>query len=927
MDKRLYLLDAYALIFRAHYAFINRPMTNANGINTSAIFGFTRSLLDIIKREKPTHLAVAFDVGRVTFRTELYPMYKGNRDETPEDIRVATPIIKELLKAMHIPILEKEGYEADDIIGTVAHRAEKEGYTTYMVTPDKDYGQLVTDNIFMYKPKKGGNDIEIWGPKEVCENYSIKDPKHLIDVLALWGDSSDNIPGVPKIGEKSATQLVGTYGPVENILEHLSELKGAQKKNIEENIDQLLLSKKLATIVLDVPVEFNEEDLTICDPDRDKLLSLLADLEFGSIINEMGLRKAASSNEPKPASASAQMSLFGEDEISSPTASANPYLTIKDVAHQYFIAQTDKEIDDLIETLKRNREFTFDTETTGLDVIGESIVGMSFSIKAHEAWYVPVPKEKSSQIMSKFKPLFEDEAVGKIGQNIKFDFQVLKNNGISLKGKFFDTMIAHYLIEPELRHNMTYLSETYLHYTPVEIEELIGAKGKNQKRMDQVDISLIAEYAAEDADITQQLKDKLEPILQEQGLVDLFEKIEIPLVPVLADMELTGVKIDDRSLKEYAGILTKDLIDLDKEIKELAGAPNLNIMSPKQLGEVLFDRLKIGENIKKTKTKQYSTSEETLQQLRDKHPIIDKILEYRGVKKLLSTYVEALPSLISKIDGKIHTSYNQTITATGRLSSNNPNLQNIPIRDERGKEIRKAFIASDSDHILLSADYSQIELRLMAHFSQDPAMVEAFVHNMDIHTATAAKVYHVEPTEVTREQRGRAKTANFGIIYGISAFGLSQRLNIPRGEAKELIDGYFETYPKVKEYMENVVTKGREDGYVSTIFGRKRYLRNISSGNAIMRGLDERNAINAPLQGSAADIIKIAMISIHQELQQRKFKSKMTLQVHDELVFDIFKPELEEVRQLVIEKMEAAAQLAVPLIAEAGVGENWLAAH
>lgn len=928
MDKSLYLLDAYALIFRAHYAFINRPMTNAKGLNTSAIFGFTRALLEIVKKEKPTHLAVAFDLGRVTFRTELYPAYKANRDETPEDIRLASPIIKDILRAMNIPILEAEGFEADDIIGTVAHRAEKMGFKTYMVTPDKDYGQLVTDSIFMYKPKKSGNDIEVLGPKEICENYGISDPKHLIDILALWGDASDNIPGVPSIGEKTASKLIGEWGTVENLLENIDQLKGKQKDNIEANKEQLLLSKKLATIDLNVPIDIDEDSLLIEEPNKELLIELFNELEFGSLINEMKLRQNVVTVSPTttPASQSAQMSLFGEMPTES-FAAVNAHKTIKDIEHNYHIAQSDNEINDLISILKVNGEFTFDTETTGLNAIEDRIVGMSFAIKSHEAWYVPVSKERTTAILALFKPIFEDEGVSKTGQNIKFDYLVLRANGIKLRGKLFDTMIAHYLIEPELRHNMTYLSETYLDYSPVEIEELIGNKGKSQVTMDKVEISKIAEYAAEDADITLQLRLKLEPILKEQNLIELFENIEMPLVPVLANMEFAGVKIDDIALKDYAAILLNDLIKLDEEIKQMAGVPDLNIMSPKQLGEVLFERLKISDNIKKTKTKQYSTSEETLQQLKDKHPIVDKILEYRGVKKLLSTYVEALPALISKIDGKIHTSFNQTVTATGRLSSNNPNLQNIPIRDERGKEIRRAFIASDNEHVILSADYSQIELRLMAHFSEDSAMVEAFVNNADIHTSTAAKVYHVEPNEVTREQRGRAKTANFGIIYGISAFGLSQRLNIPRGEAKELIDGYFESYPKVKQYMEDVVKSAREKGYVTTIFGRKRYLRNIDSNNAIMRGLDERNAINAPLQGSAADIIKIAMISIQNELERRNLKSKMTLQVHDELVFDVYKPELEEVRQLVIENMESATKLAVPLIAEAGVGTSWLDAH
>ena len=921
MDKRLYLVDAYALIFRAYYAFINRPMTNSKGLNTSAIFGFTRSLLEILKKNNPSHIAVAFDLGRVTFRTELYPAYKANRDEAPEDIRKSTPYIKEIIKALNIPILEMPNYEADDIIGTVAKKAEKAGFTTFMVTPDKDYGQLVSDRIFMYKPKKGENDIEILGEKEICAQYGISSPTQLIDILALWGDSSDNIPGVPGVGEKTAAKLIGEFGTVENLIANTDKLKGKQKENVESSVDQIMLSKKLATICLDVPVEFDEPSLVKEEPNRERLTKLLGELEFPAIMKELGLDGVAQAQEIKPKQ-EAQMSLFGD----MPAADTGKKLhkTITDVAHSYHIVQTNAEIDELVAKLRANGEFTFDTETTGL-TIDDRIVGASFAITPHEAWYIPIEASRQDEIMALLRPIFEDDTIGKTGQNLKFDIQVLKANGIQLAGKLFDTMIAHYLIEPELRHNMTFLSETYLGYSPVEIEELIGS-GKRQLTMDKVDIAQVAEYAGEDADITLQLRLALEPVLREQGLMDLFENIEMPLVKVLADMEFTGVRVDASSLKEYAKVLTADIEVLDNEIRQLAGVANLNISSPKQLGEVLFERLKISSNAKKTKTKQYSTNEETLQ-LRDKHPIVDKILEYRGLKKLLTTYVEALPELISKKDGRIHTSYNQAVTATGRLSSTNPNLQNIPIRDERGKEIRKAFIARDDNHVILSADYSQIELRLMAHMSQDPTMVEAFKQNADIHTATAAKVYHVDPSQVTREQRGKAKTANFGIIYGISAFGLSQRLNIPRSEAKELIDGYFETYPSVKAYMDNVIAQGRNDGYVSTIFGRKRFLRNIGSNNSMVRSLDERNAINAPLQGSAADIIKIAMISIHAELSKRGFQSKMILQVHDELIFDVYKPELEQVKQLVVKQMEEAAQLIVPLIADAGVGQSWLEAH
>lgn len=925
----MFLLDAYALIFRAHYAFINRPMMNAAGLNTSAVFGFTRALLEILKKEKPTHLAVAFDVGRETFRTKLYPLYKANRDETPEDIRKATPVIKEVLAAMNIPILELEGYEADDVIGTIAHRAKESGYTTYMVTPDKDYGQLVDERIFVYKPKKGDNDVEVLGVKEVCESYGIANPLQLIDILALWGDASDNIPGVPGVGEKTACKLVGEWGSVEALIENVDKLKGKLKDNVEAHKEQLLLSKKLATIELNVPVAFDEEQLAIEEPNKEKLLELFKELEFTSLTKELGLLSssdtAVTEAVVKPAQ-NAQMSLFGDDQVTV-EATKSPYKTIEDIPHSYHIAETKEQIEELVTKLLSHDEVAFDTETAGLNPLENRLVGMSFAVEEHEAWYVPVRKENCQSVLELFKPFFENEAIVKVGQNIKFDLLVLKANSIDVRGKLFDTMIAHYLIEPELRHNMTYLSETYLGYTPVEIEELIGKKGVKQDTMDKVELEKIAEYAAEDADVTLRLKNKLLPILVEQGLLNLFETVEMPLVPVLADMEFTGVRVDARALKEYAGVLLKDLIVLDEEIKEMAGVQALNINSPKQLGEVLFEKLKITDVTKKTKTKQYSTSEETLQQLRDKHPIVDKILEYRGIKKLLSTYVEALPALISSRDGKIHTSYNQTVTATGRLSSNNPNLQNIPIRDERGKEIRRAFIASDDNHLILSADYSQIELRLMAHFSNDPAMVEAFTQNADIHAATAAKVYHVALNEVTREQRSRAKTANFGIIYGISAFGLSQRLNIPRSEAKELIDGYFATYPLVKQYMDDVIARGRADGYVSTIFGRKRYLRNINSGNAITRGLDERNAINAPLQGSAADIIKLAMIAIHKEMTYRGLKSKMTLQVHDELVFDVVKSELDEVKHLVVNLMEQAAVLAVPLIAEAGVGDSWLSAH
>ncbi|OFX24713.1 MAG: DNA polymerase I [Bacteroidetes bacterium GWA2_31_9b] len=926
MSKNLYLLDAYALIYRSYYAFIKNPRFNSKGLNTSAIFGFTNTLIELITKENPTHIAVVFDPPYPTFRHQIYDKYKANREATPEDIKKSIPYIKEIIKGFNIPILEVAGYEADDVIGTLAKQAEKEGFITYMMTPDKDYGQLISDNILMYKPSRSGNEEEIVDRKAICEKYNIKNPEQIIDILGLMGDSSDNIPGAPGIGEKSAIKLIEKFGSIENLYKHIDEVTGKQKEILEKNKDLVLLSQLLATIKLDVPIQIDPESILLENPDESKLTSLFEELEFRNMGNRIFKKEPSVTKQKDNSNTVFQGSLFGGIEIEKTTSHLK---TIANTEHNYILINTEELKANLINDLNKQKEFCFDSETTGLDPYTSEIVGLSFSWENHIAYYIPFPEnqDETRNILNSFKQIFENPSIKKIGQNVKFDTLILQHYDIQVKGEIFDTMIAHYLLQPDLRHNLNYLSEHYLAYKPVEIEELIGKKGAKQVSMRNVAIDQIKEYAAEDADLAYQLKTIFENDLKNAGLYNLSENLEMPLIPVLANMESSGIRIDINALNEYAKLLNKELIEIEENIYKHAGF-HFNISSPKQLGEILFDRLKLDSNAKKTKTKQYSTSEETLALLFDKHPIINSVLEYRSLKKLLSTYIEALPKLINAKTGKIHTSYNQAVASTGRLSSNNPNLQNIPIREERGREIRKAFIPSDSNHVLLAADYSQIELRIMAHLSQDENMLDAFRNNEDIHTATAAKVFHVENlSDITKDQRRKAKTANFGIIYGISSFGLSQRLTISRTEAKSLIDEYFIGFPKVKEYMDKSIAIARQKGYVETIMGRKRILNDINSQNAVVRGFAERNAINAPIQGSAADIIKLAMIDIYNELNNKKFVSKMILQVHDELIFDVYKPELEQIKSLVKEKMENAVKLSTPLTVDIGVGENWLEAH
>ncbi len=922
MQKTLLLLDAYALIYRAYFAFINRPIKTSKGLNTSAVFGFAKTLLDALKRYDPSHIAVAFDVSGKTFRTEIFPEYKANRQETPEDIRTAVPLIKNLLKALNISVVELRGYEADDIVGTIAKKAEPMGFEVLMMTPDKDYGQLLTDKVKIVKPSRSGADIVEVTAKEFCEGYGIKNPMQFKDILALWGDNSDNIPGVPGIGEKTASALISKYESIENIYQNIAELSKSQQEKLLANREQLNMARVLVEIKTDVPVEFNVESFKRTEPNTMELKQILEELEFRSIAKD--IFGEAKVEKPKPI----QASLFDNEQFAQPFQQVS-LKTILDVKKEYMLVDSIDGVNKLAEKLLGCKEFCFDTETTGLEHHTSELVGLSFSIKPSEGWYVPIPphRDKASEILSILKPAFENENIDKVGQNMKFDLLMLKSYGIEVRGKLNDTMIAHYLLEPDMRHNLNILSENYLGYKPIEIEELIGKKGPRQLNMRSINPERIVDYATEDADIALQLKSILFEKLNSENLVNLYYTLEEPLIQVLSEMEYAGVRIEPASLKGLEQELNEELLKLDEEIKSMAGVPDLNISSPKQLGEVLFERMKIATGAKKTKTKQYSTSEEELAKYRDKHPIIDKILDFRSVKKLLSTYVEVLPTLINKKTGRIHASFNQAVASTGRLSSNNPNLQNIPIREERGREIRKAFVPKDSEHLLLSADYSQIELRLMAHMSKDEGMLEAFQNGEDIHAATASKIFRVPLADVTREQRSRAKTANFGMIYGISAFGLSQRLEISRTEAKELIDGYFDTYRGVKEYMDFCAKQAREKGYVETIFGRKRYLPDINSGNAMVRGLAERNAINAPIQGSAADIIKAAMIGIHQKIKAQNLRSRMIIQVHDELVFDVYKPELDEVKSLVKKSMENAVKLSVPLEVDMGVGTNWLDAH
>ena len=921
--EKLFLLDAYALIYRAYYAFIKNPRINSKGLNTSAILGFVNTLEEVLRKENPTHIGIAFDPAGPTFRHEAYQAYKAQREETPEAIRQSVPIIKDIIRAYNIPILEVQGYEADDVIGTLATEAGKKGIPTYMMTPDKDYGQLVGDCVFMYRPKYGDKDFEVMGVNEVKAKFDIESPLQVIDMLGLMGDTADNIPGCPGVGEKTALKLIAQFGSIENLLAHTDELKGALKKKVEENKEQITFSKFLATIKTDVPITLDMEALKREAPNEEELRRLFEMLEFRTLID-----RVLKTEQKAPSSPSAQPDLFGLFAQEDTGDAKNSNLTrLESLSYDYQLVDNQEEMEDLAQKLLAQNFFSLDTETTGVDPITAELVGMSFSFAENQAFYVPVPanREEALKIVNIFKPAFENPHSLKIGQNIKYDLNVLAHYGVTLQGKMFDTMIAHYVLQPELRHGMDYLAEVYLHYETIKIEELIGPKGKKQGNMRDLPPADVYKYACEDADVTLKLKHVLEKELVGNGVEKLFEEIEMPLMPVLAYMERNGVRIDPEALKETSRHFTARMNQIEQEVYQLAGM-EFNIASPKQVGEVLFDRLKIVEKAKKTKTGQYVTSEEVLESLKGKHEIVGKILEHRGLKKLLGTYIDALPQLINPATGRIHTSFNQTVTATGRLSSSNPNLQNIPIRNEDGKEIRKAFIPDEGCEFF-SADYSQIELRIMAHLSEDPHMIEAFQKGQDIHAATAAKIYKVKLEDVTREQRSKAKTANFGIIYGISVFGLAERLNVDRKEAKELIDGYFENYPKVKAYMDESIRQAREKGYIETIFKRKRYLPDINSKNAVVRGYAERNAINAPIQGSAADIIKVAMIRIYRRFQEEGIRSKMILQVHDELNFSVLPEEKEKVQQIVISEMEAAYKMKAPLRADYGWGQNWLEAH
>ena len=920
--NKLFLLDAYALIYRSYYAFIKNPRINSKGLNTSAIMGFLNTLNEVLTKEQPTHIGVAFDPHGPTFRSEAYPAYKAQREETPEDIRKAVPIIKDLLKAYRIPILQADGYEADDVIGTLAEKAGSIGVETYMLTPDKDYGQLVRDNVFIYRPRHGGG-YETMGPKEVCEKYGIPSPATVIDLLALMGDSADNFPGCPGVGEKTAVKLINDFGSIEQLIARSSEIKGKLREKVEEHVEDIKMSYFLATIKTDVPIELDMESLKLVEPNEDELGKLLLDLEMKSFADRV-LKK---SQKPQKV-VNQQLDLFAEFPADGTDLSENSsFETLKSTPHNYKLVENQEDLKKLCDYFFTKQILSLDTETTSTSAIDAELVGLSFAVKEFEAFYVPIPanREEALKIVNIFKPLYEDPKILKVGQNLKYDLEVLRNYGIELKGKMWDTMIAHYLIQPELRHNMDYMAEIYLNYQTIHIDELIGPKGKNQKSMRSLLPSQVYEYAAEDADITLRLKNKLEPELKKYDCEKLFYEIEMPLMPVLAEMEMNGVCLDTQSLAETSKQFTNRMNEIEARIFELAGQ-QFNIASPKQVGEILFDKLKIVEKAKKTKTGQYVTSEEVLQQLKNKHEIVADILEHRGLKKLIGTYIDALPKLINPSTGHIHTSFNQTITATGRLSSSDPNLQNIPIRGEDGKEIRKAFIP-EPGCLFFSADYSQIELRVMAHLSQDPQMIEVFREGKDLHAATAANIYKKPIAEVTRDERTKSKRANFGIIYGITVFGLAERLDIPRDEAKMLIDGYFETFPQVHNYMEKSKEVARQQGYVTTLFGRRRYLPDINSHNATVRGFAERNAINAPIQGTAADIIKVAMIHIFQRFKAEGIKSKMILQVHDELNFSVLPEEKEKVEQIVIEEMQNAFQMAVPLVADSGFGDNWLEAH
>ena len=920
--QKLFLLDAYALIYRSYYAFIKNPRINSKGLNTSAIMGFLNTLNEVLTKEKPTHIGVAFDPHGPTFRSEAFPEYKAQREETPEDIKKAVPIIKELLKAYRIPVLQVDGFEADDVIGTLATKAGADGIETFMLTPDKDYGQLVSENVFIYRPRHGGG-YETMGPKEVCEKYGIPSTNSVIDLLALMGDSADNFPGCPGVGEKTAVKLINEFGSIEQLIARSSEIKGKLREKVEEHVEDIKMSYFLATIRTDVPIELDMENMKLIEPNEDELGKLLLELEMKSFADRV-LKKSQKPQKP----VNGQLDLFAEFPSDGKDLGENSsFESLKTVAHDYKLVENQEDLEKLRDYFLTNEILSLDTETTSTSPIDAELVGLSFAVKEFEAFYVPIPakREEALRIVNIFKEVYENDKTLKIGQNLKYDLEVLRNYGIELKGPMWDTMIAHYLIQPELRHNMDYMAEIYLNYQTIHIDELIGPRGKGQKSMRDLLPSQVYEYAAEDADITLRLKNKLEPELKKFECEDLFYNIEMPLMPVLAEMEMNGVCLDTESLKETSEILTKRMLDIEKRIYELAGE-QFNIASPKQVGDILFEKLKIVEKAKKTKTGQYVTSEEVLQQLKNKHEIVADILEHRGLKKLLGTYIDALPSLINKRTGHIHTSFNQTITATGRLSSSDPNLQNIPIRGEDGKEIRKAFIP-EPGCLFFSADYSQIELRVMAHLSQDENMIRVFSEGKDLHAATAANIYKKPIEEVTRDERTKSKRANFGIIYGITVFGLAERLDIPREEAKMLIDGYFATFPQVHDYMEKSKEIARQKGYVTTLFGRRRYLPDINSHNATVRGFAERNAINAPIQGTAADIIKVAMIRIFQRFKAENIKSKMILQVHDELNFSVLPEEKEKVEKIVLEEMQNAISLAVPLVADSGFGSNWLEAH
>ena len=926
-QKKLFLLDAMALIYRAYFAMNKNPRVTSKGLNTSAVLGFANTLFEVLKNEKPTHIAVAFDSREPTVRHDDFTEYKANREAMPEELAASIPYIIELIDAFNIPVIFSEGYEADDIIGTLAKKAEQQGFKTFMMTPDKDFGQLVTENIFIYRPGRFGDKAEVMGIKEVCAKFGIKRPEQVIDMLGLWGDASDNIPGIPGVGEVTARKLLDEFDSMENLLQNASQIKNPKLKDkVIAFADQAIFSKKLATIILDVPVELNEEQLQRKHPDEARLRALFDELEFRNfaqrVFTELSLTQ---SGKPQAQESQASNSVVENELQTEIVVEKND---IHSTPHEYYLTDTFEKRSELIEKLKQQKSFCFDTETTGLDSHESELVGMSFSFEPHKAYYIPIPDNynEAQQIVHEFKEVFENSEIEKTGQNIKFDIAILKWYDVEVKGKLFDTMLAHYLIQPDMRHGMDVLSENYLHYKPVPIEKLIGKKGKDQLSMRIVAVEEIKEYAAEDADITLQLKSVFEPLLADSFTRNLFDEIEMPLVPVLAAMEAEGVKIDIKALNDFSSQLLGEIDELTKEIYLLAGA-EFNIASPKQLGEILFEKLAIVEKAKLTKTKQYSTGEEILVKLVNKHPIIQKILDYRSLTKLKSTYVDTLPLLVSRRTGRIHTSYNQAVAATGRLSSNNPNLQNIPIRTERGREIRKAFVPRNDKYTLLSADYSQIELRIIAELSGDEGMMEAFKQGLDIHSATAAKVYGLPLSEVTKEMRRNAKMVNFGIIYGISAFGLSERLGIPRKEAAQIIEQYFIKYPKIKEYMDNTIVSARKLGYVETIKNRRRYINDINSSNSVVRGYAERNAINAPIQGSAADMIKIAMIDIFNSFKKENLKSVMTMQVHDELVFDVHKDEIEIVKQIVKDNMRNAIKMSVPIEVEMNTGDNWLDAH